>query len=59
MAMINPSTSEEEIRFAIPTPGAMTEEDLEKNKMNLDKDRDQEEQPQQGEDPMSKLGGKH
>ena len=49
---------EEEINFAIPTPGEMTEEDLERNEMEITRKKEQEDQPQQGEDPTSKLGGK-
>ena len=56
MDMINPSYSEEEISYAIPTPGAMTQDDLEENEMKII-EADQEDQPQQGEDPTPKLGG--
>ena len=65
MDMINPLNPEEEIRFAIPTSGAMTKEDLERNKMDLERHKmdlsrvtDQEDQPKQREDPMPKLGEK-
>ena len=40
--MINPLNPEEEIRFAIPNPGAMTEEDLERSEMDLSRATDQE-----------------
>ena len=56
MEMINPSSSEEEISYTIPTPGAMTQDDLEENEMKI-LDADQEDQLQQGEDPTPKLGG--
>ena len=50
-------TPEEEIIFAIPTPGEMTDADLERNEMDISPPS-QEDQPQQGEDPTSQLGKK-
>ena len=48
-------TSEVEINFAIPTPGEITEEDLERNELDTSHQRDLQ---QKGGDPSTKLGGK-
>ena len=56
MAMMNPAASEEEINFAIPTLGGMTQDDSEENEEKR-KEEEEEVQPQQEEDPTQKLGG--